>query len=61
MRTLRDDIEALRAIPAEWKKLKDPLGLLEKIRNGNDDDEDCFCENCVYMRTGKVPDVENNQ
>ena len=34
--TLRDDIERLRAIPAAWKDLPDPLAELRKIRYGYD-------------------------
>jgi hypothetical protein len=32
--TLRDSIEQLRAIPAKWKELDDPLGELKRIRQG---------------------------
>jgi hypothetical protein len=32
--SLRDSIEQLRAIPAKWKELDDPLSELEKIRQG---------------------------
>jgi hypothetical protein len=34
--TLRETIEELRAIPAEWKKKEDPLGELRNIRHGTD-------------------------
>ena len=34
--TLRETIEELRAIPAEWKKREDPLGELRDIRHGTD-------------------------
>jgi len=32
--TLRESIDHLRAIPAKWKELDDPLGELKKIRHG---------------------------
>jgi hypothetical protein len=32
MGDLRDSIERLRAIPAKWKHLADPIGDLAKIR-----------------------------
>lgn len=34
--SLRESIEALRAIPAEWKKGEDPLRELHDIRHGTD-------------------------
>jgi hypothetical protein len=40
MTTLREDIEALRAIPAEWKRMADPLAELRKIRHGYDPEGD---------------------
>lgn len=35
-KTLRETIESLRAIPAKWKELDDPLGELMNIRHGTD-------------------------
>jgi hypothetical protein len=35
-KTLRQTIEDLRAIPAKWKDLDDPLGELMAIRRGTD-------------------------
>lgn len=32
--TLRESIDRMRVIPADWKKLEDPLGELENLRNG---------------------------
>ena len=58
MSTIIEDIEALRAIPAEWKKLRDPLNYLAKIRAGDAWAHDgCVCEICEYIRHGKVSDV----
>jgi hypothetical protein len=34
--SLRDAIQNLRAIPAEWKRKEDPLGELMEIRHGTD-------------------------
>lgn len=36
-KTLTEAIDELRAIPAEWKNLDDPLGELRKIRYGTDE------------------------
>jgi hypothetical protein len=33
--TIRENIEDLRQVPAEWKKLGDPLAELEQIRRGS--------------------------
>jgi hypothetical protein len=33
-KTLRETIQHLRAVPAKWKELDDPLGELKKIRHG---------------------------
>jgi len=33
--TLTQDIEALRKLPGEWKKLDDPISELERIRHGS--------------------------
>lgn len=32
MSTLRESIERMRAIPAQWKHLADPIGDLRRIR-----------------------------
>lgn len=33
MSTLRESIERMRAIPAPWKHLADPIGDLQRIRD----------------------------
>jgi hypothetical protein len=33
---LRDSVRRLRALPAKWKEIEDPLGELEDIRHGTD-------------------------
>lgn len=35
-KTLRESIEALRAIPAKWKHLADPIGELKRMREDPD-------------------------
>jgi hypothetical protein len=32
---IRKNISELQQIPAEWKKLEDPLAVLNEIRQGN--------------------------
>ena len=44
MSILREDIERLRAIPAEWKAHPDPLAELRKIRYGYDPEEASMAE-----------------
>lgn len=36
MSTLRESIEEMRAIPAKWKHLADPIGELKRIREDPD-------------------------
>jgi hypothetical protein len=31
---LRDSLERIRAIPAKWKHLADPIGEIQRIREG---------------------------
>jgi hypothetical protein len=38
--TLREAVEKLRAIPAKWKELEDPLDEVRRIREGLPPSED---------------------
>lgn len=60
MGSLKEDIEALRAIPCGWKDIPDPLAELRKIRHGYDPDADPSNDTPDEARERALADAERN-